>query len=1194
MAFNEKYSILSTFKKDKENYIKFKENYEANFIKYKTEERFIIPVIGMISSGKSTFLNSLLKGNYLSSSTNVDTSFICILRHNKSLNQVPKLYKCKIKYEKINYKYNIINYHCFEKQEEIKGNILDNIKKINEEIKKYEKEVPIDKRDINKYFYLMELNIQLFESDNELGNYFDLVDIPGLNGKDDFYFKKIIPILVEKSLFSIYIFDIEHFQDENNLKIFKKYNSMRVFKNNSLYVLNKIDLINEEKENHRCKDEKYYIDIFLNLLTKKNQNKENIFDDNEEGFNVDLNKNIFLKLSSLELFNEINLYSNFKIYISYLIYKNKGKENDDLFNFTEAIKENLIKNFQINEHELENIINDERNEKYEEFFDKNEYKEIINIIANNCFQNNIEENDYKKFKFIFKTKKKKINSSIYNLKIINEKLIECMNKSIDEFFDWNKVLNLIDIFKKSIENIFGDSEEGIKYIELVYNLIKDIKNELNDKSALKYSNWDIKLIEQLKKIIDSLIKLDENNSSLIHMKENFDSLTYYVYNYRKIRISLLGGYSTGKSSFLNCLIGKDILPCDINRCTNRAIIIRHNENEKSQLFKTKFIKVKNPEYYYFEEEKEPLCEGDEEIKKKLIELNSEKADFENSFIILKIPLKMFSELDIRYPYLKKELMGKIELIDYPGLDIKDNLYQKEVFSPLMKFSDGFIFVNNCDLIEEKGNLNISEKIMNEIKFRKSSFSYKSCLFLMNKSDKLSSNFNIDESKKIFQKIYFKNNVNDNNDLNVDKFSSKLYSYYLVFYNKYIKEFKLYLKYIIDNLIKTEDKEKIQNYIDFLNLIKSITNNLKNNINKKLAKINYNIKENLNNINDCLYKAYKEFIIGDNINQIEKYIKNDCSLNIVKEILLNYLFLYNNYKFHNQRVQSNANSLFESLYKLFDNSYFYTEEQFLKYFNLFIEDFNNIFITIDLKIFGQMFKGQYKFKEKEKEYLDYEKKVNQISKETYMYIINEKDKILKNTKETLQTFYKNVCDNREMNNNVELENLEKNINDSIKNYIRRIKINLNELNLIKEKINLINVKMDDISIDGIVISENNSDVILNKNCRKYEEFISEDDNLIEKILKGIGNIFIYFFNRFNEKEILLENLKKYIKEINNLLAKYKEKFGQKVLKKSEKILNKIKDNLTNITGNFDAIIKKRKDYEKIKKEFYEVIYDKKKK
>ena len=221
-----------------------------------------------------------------------------------------------------------------------------------------------------------------------------------------------------------------------------------------------------------------------------------------------------------------------------------------------------------------------------------------------------------------------------------------MNKSLDEFFDWNKVLYLIKIFQESIERIFGNNEEGKKYINLVNGLIKDFKKELEEKNALESSKWDIKLVEQLKKIIDSLIKLDENNPSLIQLKRNYDLLTYFVYNYRKIRISLLGGCSTGKSSFLNCLIGKDILPCDLNRCTNRGIIIRHNEKEISQLFKTKFIRVVNPEYYYFQEDKKPICEGNEEIKKKLIELNKEKVDFENSFVVLKIPLKMFSELDI--------------------------------------------------------------------------------------------------------------------------------------------------------------------------------------------------------------------------------------------------------------------------------------------------------------------------------------------------------------------------------------------------------------------------------------------------------------------------------------------------------------------------------------------------------------------
>ena len=466
MAFDENYSISSIFKSDEVNYNEFKENYETNFIKYKTEERFLIPIIGMISSGKSTFLNSLLQGNYLSISTNVDTSFVCILRHN-NLNKTPKLYKCKIIYEKINYKYNNFNYYHFEKQEEIKGDILTNIKKINEELKQYNNKVSIDKRDINKYFYIMELNIQLFENNNELGNYFDFLDVPGLNGKDEFFLEKIIPILVEKSLFSIYIFDIEHFQDENNLKIFKKYNSMRACKNNSLYILNKIDRIYDEKEKNKYKDEKYYVDIFLNILTKKNK-----INDKEEGFGVDLNKNIFLKLSSKELFNEINFFSDFKIYISYLTNKNKGKENDDLFDFTEAIKENIIKDFKISKDELTKIFNDEENEKYEQYFDNNEYKEILNIITNSCFQSDLEENDYKKFKFIFKTKEKN-NSTITNLKIINKEIINCMNKSLDEFFDWNKVLNLIKILQKSIEKIYGNKEEGIKYKELVNNLVKD-------------------------------------------------------------------------------------------------------------------------------------------------------------------------------------------------------------------------------------------------------------------------------------------------------------------------------------------------------------------------------------------------------------------------------------------------------------------------------------------------------------------------------------------------------------------------------------------------------------------------------------------------------------------------------------------------------------------------------------------------
>ena len=95
---------------------------------------------------------------------------------------------------------------------------------------------------------------------------------------------------------------------------------MRAYKNNSLYALNKIDRLYDEKWKNKYKDVKYYIETFLNILTKENKNNENIINNNEEeGLGVDLNKNVFLKLSSMELFNEINLYSDFKIYISYIV-----------------------------------------------------------------------------------------------------------------------------------------------------------------------------------------------------------------------------------------------------------------------------------------------------------------------------------------------------------------------------------------------------------------------------------------------------------------------------------------------------------------------------------------------------------------------------------------------------------------------------------------------------------------------------------------------------------------------------------------------------------------------------------------------------------------------------------------------------------------------------------------------------------
>ena len=98
---------------------------------------------------------------------------------------------------------------------------------------------------------------------------------------------------------------------------------------------------------------------------------------------------------------------------------------------------------------------------------------------------------------------------------------------------------------------------------------------------------------------------------------------------------------------------------------------------------------------------------------------------------------------------------------------------------------------------------------------------------------------------------------------------------------------------------------------------NISKKLKFQINKKLIKNNGNTLENGLNLKDnnlelkdkILFDLFKS-LIDSNFNY-ETIEKNKFS-KIINDIYSNYLYLNNNFKAQNQRVLSNANSLFESL------------------------------------------------------------------------------------------------------------------------------------------------------------------------------------------------------------------------------------------------------------------------------------------
>ena len=303
----------------------------------KIEERRGIIVIGMISSGKSTFLNSLLGITYLESKDDVTTKFVTIIRYNENLKE-PKLYHLKVIKEgdSLESKENIINidnkkekdnYYYFVKDgEESIGeeNIIKRIENINKE----EKESKEPKYE--NLFYMLETNIINIENKEFLKKH-DFYDIPGLNeyivsdkkeekkveekkednsrGKqieesheDMRYIKGIFQYLKKKIEREIIIFSSETYYKPQNLQIIREIkNVLDIPLDNNLVILNKIDI---------CDDREKAI-----------SNCQQFFVNNIESDIFNIFKCVFVPLNSMQFKNEILMRNNYENY--YLYYYNK-------------------------------------------------------------------------------------------------------------------------------------------------------------------------------------------------------------------------------------------------------------------------------------------------------------------------------------------------------------------------------------------------------------------------------------------------------------------------------------------------------------------------------------------------------------------------------------------------------------------------------------------------------------------------------------------------------------------------------------------------------------------------------------------------------------------------------------------------------------------------------------------------------
>ena len=408
---------------------------------------------------------------------------------------------------------------------------------------------------------------------------------------------------------------------------------------------------------------------------------------------------------------------------------------------------------------------------------------------------------------------------------------------------------------------------------------------------LKKLKWDKEDLEHAKKYIEQIAFLSEEK----FMSQDFkglDEFEYFIANNNKILIPTIGQYSSGKSSLLNILIGNHYLPTSDGVCTNKGVIIEYTPDKNiAELYE---IKLNIERKYFSFVKSKKICDDKKKIEGEIDNINKEhKAiKLEDSFLLLKVHIEFFE-------LLEEEFREKILLIDFPGLGVlkNKNFFSSDVLGPLINQSDSFLFFNP-EVINSDENQQIIINIVERIKNRKISFSYKNCLFIMNKWDKhraSEKNYTLEQAKNDLKKIFYINNLEDIfQDIDMINCSAKDYEAFLKIKNlvlnfeDYLKSLKVDFENEYEDNEHEEDEDKNEEFYKYI----------KNDITAKKDKLTIINEIDLNKKEEYFEKL-NNFLSNSDYN-IKDSHKND--------IIDSYLILINNIKHHTLLISSNKENL----------------------------------------------------------------------------------------------------------------------------------------------------------------------------------------------------------------------------------------------------------------------------------------------
>jgi replication fork clamp-binding protein CrfC len=170
----------------------------------------------------------------------------------------------------------------------------------------------------------------------------------------------------------------------------------------------------------------------------------------------------------------------------------------------------------------------------------------------------------------------------------------------------------------------------------------------------RFAKVRIEVSESLESIVDTLQQSEnegKDRSGRLELNRDIEDITKIGTNLRQgvFRLLVLGDMKRGKSTFLNALIGENILPSDVNPCTALLTVLRYGIEKKVTIY---FNDDTEPEVIDFKSFKEKYTIDPQEAKR--LEQARELAFPNVNYAVVEYPLAILEK--------------GIEIIDSPGLN----------------------------------------------------------------------------------------------------------------------------------------------------------------------------------------------------------------------------------------------------------------------------------------------------------------------------------------------------------------------------------------------------------------------------------------------------------------------------------------------------------------------------------------------